>query len=328
MYSQEAQLNLFEDPTYLKKEYENMIHLLPTPHLDRLRAALKNPRLPKKDAFEIQEAIKKYHLWVTELNAVEGTCSEEITFQMIELLNVYKHYIDVSLIFDSQQDFLYRQREELKIDTTIIDDFLPRLIYKTMYSDLVGTQLEIGPVNHYSSTYYNNIRKVDGDNGELAVKTKSQGFAISRKLYLQSSHNPNFLQAQVIELNLAYIIGEFQSALNKNSLKTANAMAIEAKTSVMGSKYFLLCEWMDMRQPNHTNSQIDEVLSLRNARQFSNTVRKQFHSFEGRQKSRDKYIAYLQKHPFKADVFLQLIEYIRHAVRLNSTYPLDTSQSM
>ena len=36
-----------------------------------------------------------------------------------------KYYIDVDLIFDSPEDFLYRQKGQLKLDNTVIEEFLP-----------------------------------------------------------------------------------------------------------------------------------------------------------------------------------------------------------
>lgn len=39
---------------------------------------------------------------------------------MVELLNEYRIYIDVDLVFDSQADFLYRQKGQLKLDNSVI----------------------------------------------------------------------------------------------------------------------------------------------------------------------------------------------------------------
>ncbi len=319
MFSQEAQLNLFEHPEYVNKEYESMIHHLPTPHLEKLQSTLNNPKLPKEDVGKIEEAIEKYHMWVSALNSVYGSTIDEIIKKMVLYLNEYKEYIDVSVIFDSKQDFLYRQKGQLKLDNTIIDDFLPRLIYKTIYSDLIGSQLRVGPVNHFCSAYFNDTMKGNGGNGELSIKTKSQGFAISRKLYLQSSHNSNFLQAKVIELNLAYIIGEFKTNLDKTMFQEASGTAKEVKSSVTGAKYFLLCEWLDMPPVNTSLTDIDEVLLLRKAKRLPKKVQKNFHSYEGRQNYRAEYVEYLQVHPFQSEMFSRLIEHIRQAIHHDLT---------
>jgi hypothetical protein len=39
---------------------------------------------------------------------------------LLKLLIDYKNYIDIKLIFDSPNDFLYRQKGQLKLDNTIL----------------------------------------------------------------------------------------------------------------------------------------------------------------------------------------------------------------
>lgn len=314
MFSQEVQLNLFEHPDYVNKEYESIIHHLPTPHLEKLKSTLHNPKLPKEDVKRIENAIEKYHMWVSVLNSVTGSSVEDVVTKMVGYLNEYKEYIDVDVIFDSKKDFLYRQKGQLKLDNTIIDDFLPRLIYKTIYPDLVGSQLNVGPVNHFCSAFFNDTLSNKDNSGEMVVKTKSQGFAISRKLYLQSSHNPNFLQARTMEINLAYIIGEFKTNLDKTMFQEACGTANEVKSSVTGSKYFLLCEWLDMPPVNTSLTDIDEVLLLRKAKRLPNSLRKHFHSYEGRQENREAYVDYLKENPFQAEMFIRLLGHIRHSI--------------
>jgi hypothetical protein len=312
MFSQEIQLNLFEHPDYVNKEYESIIHHLPTPHLDKLYSTLNNPKLPKEDVERLENAIEKYHQWVSALNATTGSSIEEVTAKMVQHLNEYKEYIDVNVIFDSKKDFLYRQKGQLRLDNTIVEDFLPRLIYKTIYSELVGSQLSVGPVEHFCSVYFNDSLK--GENEGLVIKTKSQGFAISKKLYLQASHNPNFLQAKIIELSLAFIIAEFKTNLDKTMFQEACATATEVKSSVTGAKYFLLCEWLDMPPVNTSLTDIDEVLLLRKAKRLPYSIRKHFHSYENRQQYREEYVNYLKEHPFQAEMFVRLVTHIKEAI--------------
>ena len=42
---------------------------------------------------------------------------------MVGLLNEYKQYIDLNVIFDSDNNFLYRQKGQLKLDNTVIEEF-------------------------------------------------------------------------------------------------------------------------------------------------------------------------------------------------------------
>lgn len=44
---------------------------LPTPHFDKLNALLRNPRLPETDRSRVEEAIKRYHEWISALERVK-----------------------------------------------------------------------------------------------------------------------------------------------------------------------------------------------------------------------------------------------------------------
>ncbi len=63
----------------------------------------------------MEAAIARYHKWVNDLGQVTGTADEVLT-KMVALLNEYRNYIDVDLVFDSPNDFLYRQKGQLKLD--------------------------------------------------------------------------------------------------------------------------------------------------------------------------------------------------------------------
>ena len=82
---------------------------LPTPHLEKLNATLANEKLPPSDKPRVEAAIVRYGQWINSLKAVAGTPAKRIK-ALVALLNEYRLYIDVDLVFDSSQDFLYRQK--------------------------------------------------------------------------------------------------------------------------------------------------------------------------------------------------------------------------
>ena len=104
-------------------------HVLPTPHLAKLSALVRNPRLPEGDRDRVEEAIKRYHGWVSDLQAVTAGQADTVA-ALVEATNRYKRFIELDLIFDSPADFLYRQKGQLKLDNTILEEFLPHLIVK------------------------------------------------------------------------------------------------------------------------------------------------------------------------------------------------------
>jgi len=73
-------------------------------HGDKLRALLSNTKLPLSDRHLIEQAVQNYENWLQEIIAVKGDFNQKIT-KLVYLLNQYKIYIDLEVIFDSQSDF-------------------------------------------------------------------------------------------------------------------------------------------------------------------------------------------------------------------------------
>ena len=94
-----------------------MPHL--TPHGDKLKALLENEKLPESDRSRVQNAINRYVGWLADIESVAHT-GDDCVDPLLQLLNSYKLSIDLDLVFDSQNDFLYRQKGQLKIDNTVL----------------------------------------------------------------------------------------------------------------------------------------------------------------------------------------------------------------
>ena len=100
---------------------------LPTPHLDKLEALIRNPRLPPADKPKVNETIGRYRDWIRELEGVKPGQKHTVQ-QLVEATNRYKTFVELDLIFDSPESFLYRQKGQLKLDNTILEEFLPQLV--------------------------------------------------------------------------------------------------------------------------------------------------------------------------------------------------------
>ena len=116
--------------------------MLPTPHLDKLKAALRNPRLPAIDKPRLNEALERYREWISSLEKVKYGQAKAVQL-LVDATNRYRMSVDLDLIFDSPAEFLYRQKGQLKLDNTIIEEFLPQLLYRGL--NLPGSNLELGP---------------------------------------------------------------------------------------------------------------------------------------------------------------------------------------
>src|SRR5690606_33427393 len=100
------------------------VYQFPTTHGDKLAALLQNSKLPLSDKPTVKAAMKSYKTWRELLMQVDGGFADKL-HRLIDLLNAYKLDLELNLIFDSNEDFLYRQKGQLKLDNTIIEEFLP-----------------------------------------------------------------------------------------------------------------------------------------------------------------------------------------------------------
>jgi len=286
---------------------------LPTPHLEKLTSALENEKLPTSDRPRLEATIARYQQWISSIRSITTTGPGAIR-PLVALLQDYKLHVDVDVIFNSPDDFLYRQKGQLKLDNSIIEEFLPHLIEKAS-SPALGEEMVIGPNSCFSAVFFTSNLNHPGTGGGLGVRSKAQDFAVSRKLFLKSSYQQNFSSSETHETFLAYVAAECKTNLDKTMFQEACATAHDVKTAVSGAKYFLLCEWLDMTPLSTTGTDIDEVLVLRKAKRLNSNVRSRYGSAAGRSRERENYIQFLSQNPFCVEVFERLINHISRALR-------------
>jgi hypothetical protein len=286
----------------------------PTPHLEKLSATHSNDKLPEEDRPRVEQAIERYKKWIADLDAVKGT-SAEVLEKMVRLLNEYRMYIDVELVFDSPKDFLYRQKGQLKLDNSVIEEFLPRLMSPMVLPELEPMRVVSGPTSSFSSVYFNSSLEAPQPGGGLAVRAKNQDFAIAKPLYLKASHEKDFSQSVQQQTYISYISVECKTNLDKTMFQEACATAHDTKTAVAGARYYLLCEWLDMSPLSTAPTDIDEIIILRKAKRMNSNVRAHYSLAEKRRQRRDEYVAYLSKHSLRTDMFERLVNHIRELIR-------------
>jgi len=284
----------------------------PTPHLDKLNAALSNEKLPDHERPSLEKALEAYRQWIALMVKIrpvdEGQKIEQVVSNLVETLNKYKLYIDLQVVFDSPGDFLYRQKGQLKLDNTIIEEFLPHLIYKTIPELRDG--YEIGPKSCFSAIYFESGVGRILLGGGPQIRKKDQDFAISRQLFIKTSHDQNFEKAVERNTYLGYIVAECKTNLDKTMFQESTATAHDVKASVPGCRYYLLCEWLDMTPVSTASTDIDEVIILRKAKRVSSHIRKNFSTVAGRTQYRAKFEQFLQDNPFDAQVILRFVNHI------------------
>ncbi len=282
-------------------------------HGEKIVAALDSTKLPSGDKYKLTEALQKYDDWIKALESADAPTVDELVKKLVTYLNEYKLYIDIDLIFDSTNDFLYRQKGQLKLDNTVIEEFLPIFVRKCVIKEFGKCDIEIGSQTAtFSSAYFVSSLSTPSKGGGLSIKTKDQDFSMSRTLYLRSSYTPDFEEDKTITLttHIGYVMAELKTNLDKTMFQEASATAHDIKLAVTGAKYYLLCDFLDMTPISTATTDIDEILIVRKAKRISSNIRKEFSTYSGRKTNRNWYINYLKSNPYSVDTFKRFIEHI------------------
>ncbi len=281
---------------------------LSRPHYQKLTACLNNPRLPEADRERLEEAVNQYQQWITILEEVERGQTDTVE-KMVEATNKYKRFIELNLIFDSSENFLYRQKGQLKLDNTILEEFLPQLVFRSLKG--IDNSFELGPRKTFSGLSFLSSIGNPGKSGEPTVKSKDQDFILGKRLYLKSSFDPGFQDCTLIESHLGYVCAECKTNLDKTMFQEAVATSRDLKIAVPGSLYFLICEFLDMTPVSIVSTQIDDVLIVRKTKRMSSNIRQEFRTPEARRLHRKEYIDFLDSSKYYPDVFQRMIDKIQ-----------------
>jgi len=231
---------------------------------------------------------------------------------LVCLLNNYKRKIELDLIWDSESDFLFRQRGQLKIDNSIIEEFLPWLVDPDIIQGLCTVDIFAGPAGAFAATYFSTTLRGATANIGLRVRTKDQDFTLSRQAFLKASFDRRFTAGQVDETDvwLAYVAAECKTNLDKTMFQEASATSHDLKIAMPGARYYVICEYLDMTPISTAGTDIDEVLILRGKRLAAN-IRSAYSVASNRQKSREEYLAFLENNPIREHIVIRFINHLQ-----------------
>lgn len=244
--------------------------------------------------------------------SVTGTYEEKLD-KVVKLVNDYKNYIDYNLIFLCEDDFLYRQKGQLKLDNTVLEEFLPLAVTTLLADELDGLDLNFGPTTCFAGVYFDGVHALEEKTG-LILKQKDQDFAISRKIYLAAATNKDMSDAEPQATSIAYLAAECKTNLDKTMFQEAAATSSSLKASLPSAKYFLICEWLDMKPISTGTTAIDEILVFRKAKRLGSDVRSNFSSLQGRKKYSEQYRKHLDAHPISIEIVNRFIDHARQIV--------------
>jgi DNA modification methylase len=281
---------------------------LPTPHFSKLQALLGNPRLPAADKPRVEEAIDRYQKWIKELESVRAGRKGAVE-KLVDATNKYKAFIELELIFDSPEDFLYRQKGQLKLDNTILEEFLPQLMFRGL--SLPAGTFEFGPQKTFAGLSFTSSLGCTGQGGQASLRTKDQDFVLGKQLFIMTSFDREFRDAERMEAHLGYVCAECKTNLDKTMFQEAVATSRDLKIAVPASLYFLVCEFLDMTPLSITSTHIDEVLIVRKAKRMNSNVRQEYRTASDRKAHRSEYLEFLDSSKYHADVFQRMINKIQ-----------------
>ena len=144
----------------------------------------------------------------------------------------------------------------------------------------------------------------------MTIRTKDHDFALARPLFIKASHNSNFSNSREEIAYLAYVATEIKTNLDKTMFQEAGATALDLKLALPYSRYFLLCEWLDMKLVSSAPTAIEEVIVLRRAKRMQASLRQNFTTTEGRRRYREDFMSHLENHPFCPSAFGRYLEHL------------------
>lgn len=240
-----------------------------TPHREKLIAAIANPKCAD-DLPLLRKAQQAYEQWVRDMDAVTTTDKKKVE-DLTALLNRYKDFLEVDLIAERGSPFLKRQKGQLKLDNSVMEEFLVRLVDPAILPALPAFDLEVGPQKAFMSLSFlpASIASLD-EKPDVILKVKDQDFAIGKSLHFKFSPTPTFEERKTTEgrLYLAVVAAECKINYDKTMFQECAGTASRLKQGCPLARYYALVEYLDMEPEDCRLTDIDNVYLLRHAKRL------------------------------------------------------------
>lgn len=272
------------------------------PHKDKLEAAIANPKAAQ-DLDILQEALNAYNSWIESIHNLQSTGDEYLT-DLVRGLNSYKDYLEVELIARRGSDFIKRQKGQLKLDNSVIEEFLPYLVDTRLLNNLpTEYELETGSQTSFMSLSFcpTNIQTLHKP--QIEIKDKDQDFAIGKSIYYKFSTDQDFAAESTItgQMFLAVLAAECKVNYDKTMFQECCGTAARLKQGCPISKYYALVEYLDMSPEDTRLTSIDNVYLLRKAKRLPYEKRSVY----------SEILAQHRDYPIDLDVMRQFVKSIQ-----------------
>jgi len=241
-----------------------------TPHHDKLVAAISNPKC-SADIKLLQEVLEIYKEWSKSVKSLTST-GKDCVSQMVNLLNEYKDFLEVDVIAKRGSAFLKRQKGQLKLDNSILEEFLIYLVDDRIIEGLPKEfKIDCGPHTAFTSLSFRpeGIASLD-KKPSVVLKQKDQDFTIGRKIHYQFSASSTFDMSKTTtgELYLSVFAAEIKVNYDKTMFQECAGTASRLKQGCPVAKYYALVEYLDMLPEDCRLTEIDNVFLLRKAKRL------------------------------------------------------------
>jgi hypothetical protein len=278
-----------------------------TPHKDKLLAAMNNPKCSDRDKAILIEAQRAYESWVAQMDKVTSTGKDRVV-ELTKLLNQYKDQLEVELIIRSGSPFLIRQKGQLKIDNSVIEEFLIRLVDPRVLDGLPDFELCVGPQRAFMSLAFTpaSIQELC-ERPRVEIKEKDADFTLGKSIFYKFSSDPGFADrhTQSGTLTLAVLAAECKVNLDKTMFQEAAGTAARLKQGCPMSRYYLLVEYLDMEPEDCRLTAIDNAFLIRHAKRLPFGKRTKYS--EVKRQHRD--------HPIDAEVIWKFTSELQNFVK-------------
>lgn len=240
-----------------------------TPHREKLLAAINNPK-SNGDVALLREALSAYDVWIGKTKALTSTGQIRVN-EMTALLNEYKDFLEVDLIATKGSDFLKRQKGQLKLDNSVLEEFLIHLVNPAILNNLPNFDLEMGPQTAFMSLAFrpSSISNLN-EKPEVILKVKDQDFTIGKAIHYKFSSDANFSNQKTIDgkFYLAVLAAECKVNYDKTMFQECAGTAARLKQGCPIAKYYALVEYLDMQPEDTRLTEIDNVFLIRKAKRL------------------------------------------------------------
>jgi len=276
-----------------------------TPHKDKLQAAINNKKC-SQDVKILKEAFAAYENWIKRMHSIRASGKNKVV-EMTSYLNEYKDYLEVELISRRGSPFLTRQKGQLKLDNSVLEEFLIHLVDPSILRNLPDFNLDIGPQKAFMSLSFipPSISHLN-EKPNVVLKVKDQDFSIGKSIYYKFSSQDNFDPSKTMEgsLCLAVLSAEIKVNYDKTMFQECAGTAARLKQGCLSSKYYALIEYLDMAPEDCRLTEIDNVFLLRRVKRLPYEKRNIYEEVK----------ALHENHPIDAEVVWNFVTEIQNFI--------------